>query len=123
MARPQKDEDTKRTAHLPRTRCTPSERAVIEAKAAQAGLSLSDYMRQMALCGHVIVREPLADIRLLAKLNTIGAELNAIGNNINQMARLGHIHGKIDGLRLAELSRGLHERLTRIDDFLTELGA
>ena len=123
MSRPLKAEKEKRSKVVPPCRVTNAELAAIKDRSAQAGLSLSEYMRQMALCGHVIVREPLSDIRLLAKLNTIGAELNAIGNNINQMARLGHIHGQIDGLQLAELSHGLHERLTRIDDFLTELGA
>jgi hypothetical protein len=123
MARPKKKEDAKRTAHMPRTRCTLAERATIEARAAQAGLSMSDYTRQMAMTGHVIVREPVADIQLITRLNGIASELNAIGRNINQMTRLANIHQKMDAPRLDDIAAALRERLSRLDDCLTEMGA
>ena len=85
MARPQKDEHTKRTAHLPRTRCTLAERATIEAKAAQAGLSLSDYMRQMALHGRVIEREPLADKDFIFELKSQGRNFNQYQKRLNAL--------------------------------------
>ena len=107
MARLKKEEDMKRTAHLPRTRCTPYERGVIEDRAAQAGLSLSDYMRQMALSGHVIVREPMADIKLIM-------ELNACGVNLNQLTRKAHILEEVDAVHLREV-------LARLSGLLDEL--
>ena len=88
MARPKKDEDMRRTAHLPRTRCTPSERGAIEARAAQAGMSLSDYMRQMALHGHVIVREPLADKDFIFELKAQGRNFNQYQKKLNAL----HLH-------------------------------
>ena len=123
MARPNKKEEDKRSAYLPPPRVTAGERAAIEARAAQAGLSLTEFIRRSCLNTAVVVREPLADVALITELNAIGSELNAIGNNVNQMARLGNVHQKIDGVRLAELSQALQARLARLDDFLTEIGA
>ena len=124
MARPKKVQSEVRDRRLSHIRVTGAEQATIQANAAQAGLSVSDYVRELALSGgQIIMREPLADVALITELNALGSELNAIGNNVNQMARLGNVHQKIDGVRLAELSQALQARLARLDDFLTEIGA
>ncbi len=107
MARLKKEDDTKRTAHLPRTRCTPYERGVIEERAAQAGLSLSDYMRQMALSGHVIVREPMADNRLIYAL--LG-----IGRNLNQLTKKVHIFGEYDMALMRSVLRKIDGLLDKL---------
>ena len=109
MSRPQKKQEDKRTSHLPRTRCTLEERAAIQAKAAQAGLTLSEYQRQACLETAVLAKEPLADVRLIR-------ELNAIGVNLNQLTRKTHIHEDYDAVHLRAL-------LSRLDGLLTALGA
>ena len=107
MARPKKKDEDKRSSYLPPPRVTERERAAIEDRAAQAGLSLSDYMRQMALSGHVIVREPMADNRLIYAL--LG-----IGRNLNQLTKKVHIFGEYD----AALMRSV---LRKIDSLLDKL--
>ena len=88
MPRPQKNEDEKRIAHLPRTRCTLAERSMIEAKAAQAGLTMSAYMRQMALHGQVMEREPVADKEFIFELKAQGRNFNQYQRKLNAL----HIH-------------------------------
>jgi len=59
-------------AHLPRTRCTKSERAAIDAKAAQAGFTLSEYMRRVGTKGKIIIKESKADTGMVRQLLGIG---------------------------------------------------
>ena len=122
MARPNKKDAEKRDKWLPKMRVTLAELCAIKAKAAQAGLSLSEYMRQMALYGHVIVREPLADVSMLTKLDRIATSLHANANNVNQQTKNAHIFGRINEARLAELVAENEALNMRIDDALTELG-
>lgn len=84
---------------LPPVRVSDDERARIKANAAAAGLSVSAYVRQMALSGRVTVRRAKADpeaVRLLL----------IAGNNINQLAKSGHQLGRVD---LAALHDALAE--------------
>lgn len=64
---------------------TPEERAEIERRAADAGLSLSSFCRAAALgdAGPRARRRPIVDAVELAKTH---AELRRIGNNLNQIA-------------------------------------
>lgn len=73
-------------SHLPRTRCTEAERAAINARAAQAGMTPSQYMRQVSLTGKIVVKESKADPELLR-------QLSAIGNNLNQYTKRAHLRG------------------------------
>ena len=122
MARPKKGTDEKRDKWLPKMRVTLAELCAIKARAAQAGMSLSDFMRQTALCDHVIVREPLANIALISKLDRIATSLHANANNVNQQTKNAHIFGQIDEARLAELVAENKALNARIDAFLSELG-
>ena len=66
-------------------RLTTFERARVEAKAAQTGLSLSDYCRR-AILGHRVTAstEP-------QRVNTEAlVELNRVGVNLNQIARVAN---------------------------------
>lgn len=73
-------------AHLPRTRCTKSERAAIDARAAQAGFTLSEYMRRVGTKGKIIIKESKADTGMVR-------QLLGIGNNLNQYVKRTHIGG------------------------------
>lgn len=64
-----------------RFRLTASERAAIEGRAAEAGLSLSDYCRQAALTGRVTVRGNSG-----VPMGVIG-QLRRLGNNLNQVLK------------------------------------
>ena len=107
MARLKKEEDTKRTAHLPRTRCTPYERGVIEDRAAQAGLSLSEYQRRACLEAVVVIREPMADNRLIYAL--LG-----IGRNLNQLTKKVHIFGEYDMALMRSVLRKIDGLLDKL---------
>ena len=82
-------------------RLTTFERAGVEAKAARSGLSLSDYCRR-ALLGHLVTAstEP-------QQVNTVALfELNRVGVNLNQIARVAY--------RGAGLPRSFPETLSAV---------
>lgn len=77
--RPVKQPDEKRCLQI-NVRLTIAEHDDIAAEAAKANLSVSDYIRRTALNHRVIVPKSLADAALIR-------EINAIGNNVNQISR------------------------------------
>ena len=83
LARPTKNEHEKRTASLPAIRVTQAERVLIEDKAATAGVSLSDFMRVLALTEQVKPRQTKLEASLLVELNRIGVNLNQIAHARN----------------------------------------
>jgi hypothetical protein len=83
-----------RTAHLT-IRLAPDERAALDAAAEEAGLTAGSYARQRLLGARVprsIQRRP-PDRRVLVYL--LG-QLGRIGNNLNQLARLGNAGQPVD---------------------------
>lgn len=83
MARPRKKEHEKRTAELPTIRVTPSERVLVEDKAAAAGVSLTDFVRVLALSEKVKPRQTKLEASFLVELNRIGVNLNQIAHARN----------------------------------------
>lgn len=73
-------------------RVSPEQKMLIEEKAEQAYLSVSDFVRAAALGREVNI---IADGRELAR------QLAAVGNNLNQIAALAHA-GKIQAAYLSE---------------------
>ncbi|MEZ4938757.1 MAG: plasmid mobilization relaxosome protein MobC [Crocinitomicaceae bacterium] len=93
MARPKKEHTEKLTKHLPAVRCSESEYASIQARAAQASMTVSEFVRQMALNGKVVIKESQADFELMDQLRRIGV-------NLNQLTRKAHVRGEFpEGLR------------------------
>ncbi len=90
----------KRDKRLPETRVTSAELATIKKKAANSNLSVSEYQRQALIKAAVIVREPLADVQLVS-------QLSSIGNNLNQLVRNEHIHGKADTVYMRQILKAL----------------
>ncbi len=76
MARPRKEAAEKLTSRLPHIRCSERDLSRIQSKADQAGLSLSAYVRRMALDGEIIVRQARTDFELSHQLKRIGVNLN-----------------------------------------------
>ncbi|WP_118976735.1 plasmid mobilization protein [Taibaiella koreensis] len=83
-----KDGDTFRTITV-RVRVKPSEKTQLETNAAEAGFSLSDWIRLRTIGAAPLIKKPNPDRELLHKLL---AELGKQGSNLNQIAR--HMNGK-----------------------------
>lgn len=91
--RPKLAPDEGRTARLPDIRVTAAERAHIEAQAAQAGVSVTEFVRAAALGRRIVARMADADEQALSALNKIGVNMNQIAH----AAHLGKVlAGKLD---------------------------
>ena len=72
-----------------RVQLTPSERAAIEAAAENTGASTSEFVRKQCLKGiHAAGRS--AVVRRSPEIRRLLFELSAIGNNLNQIARIAN---------------------------------
>lgn len=71
---------------------TPTERAELEAAAAAEGAPLSAYMRELCLRNASPV---VAGTRRNPEAKALAFELNAIGNNLNQLSRRANIHDEV----------------------------
>ncbi|WP_316753939.1 plasmid mobilization protein [Pedobacter gandavensis] len=69
-----------------RVRLTTSERFLIESKAKQAGVRISDWFRSAALKAKVVARITTEDRRILHLLA-------GMANNLNQLTKLAHTSG------------------------------
>ena len=83
MARPTKAEHEKRTASLPPIRMTLAAKIYVEEQAQSAGLSLTDYLRTLALFEEVKPPKTKSDALMLTELNRIGVNLNQIAHAAN----------------------------------------
>lgn len=91
MARPQKKETDRRTHRLPHIRCTEKEGAAIRRNALASGMSVSDYIRFVALKGST------ASVNDNTKNdfdNELIGQLHRVGNNLNQLTKRYHRDGK-----------------------------
>jgi len=64
-------------------RFTPEERFLLVIRAAKLDMSVSEYIRSFALTGRVTVNKAANDVP-----NEVIFELNKIGTNLNQIARV-----------------------------------
>lgn len=76
MARPTKDDTEKQNTVLPPIRCTLDEKQRIQTQARKTGMSMSEYIRKMALSGKIIIKQSLVEFTYLEQLNKIGVNLN-----------------------------------------------
>lgn len=111
--RPKKAEHERRCKSL-RADVTIAEQQHVAAQAKAAGVSVGEYIRRRALGLPVVVREAKTDARLVH-------ELNAIGVNLNQIAKL-HNAGRVDTRtgELDELMRQLRQTLDKAVDQLDD---
>ncbi|MCA8890894.1 MAG: plasmid mobilization relaxosome protein MobC [Hyphomonas sp.] len=101
MARPTKAENEKRTERY-NLRLTLAEREWLASQARAAGLSEIDYVRRRILGQPVANRRTVTDPALIA-------ELNAIGHNVNQLARATHT-----GRQFQQYWREIGDELRRV---------
>ena len=78
----------RRTVHLG-VQLTPSERAELEAAAAEAGTGLSQYVRELCL-RRAADAAAVGGARRNPQAKRLMFELSAIGNNLNQLARVAN---------------------------------
>jgi hypothetical protein len=91
MARYRANDISERRTKFVGFQVTPSERAELEAAAAAQGATLSDYGRAQLLRRH---RRVAAAPRHAAEAPGLMRELNAIGNNLNQLMPYVHTAGR-----------------------------
>lgn len=83
MSRPVKDDSEKLSHVLPPIRCTEDEKKLILSKSKSAGLSMSEYVRQMALSGKIVVRESSLNLDAAVQLRKLGVNLNQQTKKLN----------------------------------------
>ena len=110
MARPVKKDHEKRSTQLPPVRVTTSELAYVQRQADLAGMSVTDYLRTLALTEEVKPRKTKLEASLLV-------ELNRIGVNLNQIARSAHI-GRTEQAIMTYAIDHLVALMKRIDEGL-----
>jgi acetolactate synthase small subunit len=96
MSRQTGNKKQPRSKVLPPVRVNESEQESIKAKAAAAGLSVSEYQRRALLDCVIVIRGNVVDINAVR-------QLSAIGNNLNQLTRKTHVHDEIDPARLNDI--------------------
>jgi len=91
---------------------TPSERAELEAAAAQQGANVSDYSRELLFRRSAAI---VAGTRRNPEAATLARELSALGNNLNQIARHANTTGELPDLELLdELIELIKDALSRV---------
>lgn len=114
MARPKKEKGLTRARHVT-VRFSETQYDILSESAAQAGLTLSEYIRTQLMKGKVVAKyEIVADVPELKKLS---AEFGKIGGNLNQIARhfnQGDIHSQ-------EMRRSISQCITEIYEMKYEV--
>lgn len=82
MARPRKDEQDARSA-VAKLRLTQAERVQLQANAAAAGLTVSEFCRRRVLGLPVVPVVSPADASLLSEINRIGVNVNQLAYAFN----------------------------------------
>lgn len=122
--RPKADTEAKRDDRLA-FRLTASERATIDARAASAGLAVSDYARAVLVDGappkpaRRVSSRPVMTPEALAAFNRAGVDFRGAANNLNQIARALHQNTPRPILdELAEELDALRRTRAKLDELL-----
>ncbi|SEL30726.1 mobilisation protein (MobC) [Parapedobacter koreensis] len=87
---------------------TPTERSIIEGKARQAGMRVSQWFRQAA-------RSAVVNPRLSTEEMGMLRMLSGLANNLNQLTKLAHTAG------LVSLMGTCRELLTQIGELISKI--
>jgi predicted transcriptional regulator len=111
-AKPRSGSEKRQRTHVARIRLDDAEQGKLEELASASGLSVGAYLRAAALksAGVRAKPRPSVDRELLARAN---ADLNRVGNNINQIAHALN-SGRDPPFILAEAMADLRGALTAI---------
>jgi hypothetical protein len=104
--RKQTDQTERRTVNVG-FQVTPTERAALDERAAEAGVTLSEYVRTAALGFSIIKKDPVDEATL--------RELWAAGNNLNQLAHHANATDEIDQQELSDALRLWRRAVERLD--------
>jgi hypothetical protein len=105
--RPKKDIKKDQLLNL---KCTLIERKIIQGKAKQANLSVSEYLREMGLTGKIDRREkslPKEILQLIGIINHLVANLNQIAkkrNGVDELNALERVQLKVQSDQLKQLA-------------------
>jgi len=89
MARYKGDYNGERRSEKMTVQLTPSERAALEKSAQRAGAPLSQYARELCL-RRSAAAEVVAGTRRSPEARALMNQLTAVGNNLNQLARVAN---------------------------------
>jgi hypothetical protein len=89
-------------------RATPEQFEQIHSKANAAGLTVSDYLRQVGATGSVVINHQDEQI------NELNYQLIRIGTNLNQLAKLANSKGEI-------ITRKILPVLNRINEIVRQI--
>lgn len=90
MARPKKIQAQPRPNRL-YVYFTDDELTQVQEAADMTGLRISVYLRQLALAQQIRPAKSRQSKELIQRLNKLGADLNRVGNNINQLAHAANM--------------------------------
>ncbi len=119
MARPKKEKDLRKSRHIS-LRLTETEYAVCKEFARRGGLTLSELIRRFMLNGKVNYRMPI--VADMPQLKEITAQLAAIGNNLNQIARYLHTGGMMTDELQKEINACVEDVMKMRKEILTMAG-
>jgi hypothetical protein len=95
-------------------RVTPEEKTLIQKKMAQSGTdNFSRYARKMLIDGLVVHVD-------LSAFQTLAAEVNKVGVNINQIARVVNSTGMIYGDDMNQLKEGMEDIWRLLKSYLSD---
>ena len=117
MARPRKEDILKKSRKID-FRLDETEYEIIESRAMQAGMTVSEFVRHQAIHGKCTVCYSLCADN--DELRQILVELRAIGNNINQIARYFNLGGIHSNAIREEIYRCVNE-LMSMREMITKL--
>jgi len=96
-------------------RVTPEEKEIIKKKMLQFGTeNFSRYARKMLVDGYVL-KIDLSDFQRLSK------EVGAVGNNVNQIAKVANATGEVYRSDISEVKERVDEIWQLLKSFLSEL--
>lgn len=101
--------DEKRDKELPRIRLTATELSKIRKQAGEAELTLSEYVRQICVNGKITRRDSRIEAETVQ-------QLLAIGRNLNQITKSGHIARSYDMDELRSTLAVLNALVTELID-------
>ena len=106
MARPKKDSGLHKTRKID-FRLDETQYSIIEKYAADAGMTVSEYVRHQAVYGKVEIHYPV--IAEVSSLQQLTNQFAAIGINLNQIAKYFHMGGLQSKAMREEINRCIAE--------------
>jgi hypothetical protein len=107
IGRPELDPEQRRSELL-KSYVTPDEYTLIKMKCQMAGMSVSDFLRSLA------IDQEIDTTANPDELKKIRAELGKIGSNINQIAKAVNSGQSFDEARLKEMAAWLVKTIERL---------